>query len=99
MAGALSSFCSIFTNSGFLEYRSIMSRICFESVAEKKTICRSFGVASRMSWMSSRKPMSSMRSHSSRMATLSLSSFSAAIQVIDQPAGRADYDLNPLFNS
>ena len=43
-------------------------------VAEKKTVCRSFGAACKIVSMSSRKPMLSITSASSRTTIFTLSS-------------------------
>jgi hypothetical protein len=84
-----------------------LARIFFDQVAdrrgmvaEKKTVCRSFGASFKMVSMSSRKPMLSITSASSRMTILTVSEPQrAAPHVIHDAARRADDDLRALLQA
>ncbi len=92
------AFCSMRTCCGSREYFSINCWIGRGIVAEKKTVCRSLGVAWRISSMSSRKPMLSMTSTSSSMTIFNrVEPQRAAAHVVHDAAGRADDDLRALL--
>ena len=67
---------AILIRTGSVRCRLAIAEIRGGSVAEKRTVCRSFGVSARIDSMSSAKPMSSISSASSRTTTATPSSLS-----------------------